>query len=461
MLYYLTWFLPLLAVGAVVATGRISLRYLAMLALWLTLLSPCLTRIMTWLAAVPVGEVITFTALGNALVTGTFGLMVLLSLGQGKLVSLISNSIDYIVIIYIIWGLLFVIYPNQSFLEGIWGFKNNIVPIMWYFLARLLVKGHMDLRRLLVGIGVFLIFNNLYAIFQKLYGLVLPFDLYYYTTTAARLIKLHGERVYISGFLTGIEGWYVISIIGILCFGLRRALRLPIGLSLSLWTSLIALFLIHPERTPFVMIVIGIVTFLFLVSLKRPVRAVTLLLAVIFTAGILYTAREKIAFQLTHLGGQYAYFAGLFTPETDVSFQIRRNMNWSQALRLLRDNPFGIGMGKLCSDYASRFGTEWIGPHNYFLQVALGYSLLGLILFVMLIAGLIKQDLSLALQSDDPALRALGATRVGITLAMLAASFVVLPFAGISGSCYWLVMGLRLWPSKPSRISLGEEAVTW
>ena len=444
MLYYVIMFLPLIPVVCMIATGRILLRRLAVLALCVTLLSPFLTRIIYWLTPTPATEFITFKAIGDILTIWLFTLILLSLLRQEKWSGLIIlDALDWLVIIYIIWGLLFVFHPNQSIVQGIWGFKENTLPIMWYFLARLLVRNSFHLRRLLWGLGIFLILNNLYAIFQKLYGLALPFDFYYFSTYLKSFIAKHGERVYISGFLTGVEGLYVVAIISILCFGLRKELPFFKGVRWLLWSSLIALFMLHPERTAVVMTAIGITVTLFVSSIKKPLYATALLVAIVLATTLLIMSRSVVASQLTSLGGQHAYFAWLFTPESDISLQMRLNENWKLAWELLRKYPMGIGMGNLTISYATRFGTEWIGPHNYFLQVALGYSLPGLMLFILVILGLVKRDLSLALWSRDPFLKASGATKVGITLAMLVASLVVLPFTGISGSCYWLVIGLR------------------
>ena len=114
---------------------------------------------------------------------------------------------------------------------------------------------------------------------------------------------------------------------------------------------------------------------------------------------------------------------------------------WSDALRLFNESPvFGSGLNTYA--YMHRIG-DYRDTHNYFVKVLVETGLIGLALFLFLLARLIWCGLSLYWRSSDPLARSLGLGLAAWMACALAANFFGdrWSFLQVNGQL-WILAGL-------------------
>ncbi len=132
---------------------------------------------------------------------------------------------------------------------------------------------------------------------------------------------------------------------------------------------------------------------------------------------------------------------GLSDPLADESLQIRWRM-WERTREQIRDEPLGSGLGTVGN--AATVGRRLIYTDNYYLKVAREQGILGVLLFVVGLAGTVVL-LGVRLARANPLERPLGVAALGTGAAMLTMAVLgeILELPG--KVLIWLVIGMGLW----------------
>ena len=131
--------------------------------------------------------------------------------------------------------------------------------------------------------------------------------------------------------------------------------------------------------------------------------------------------------------------------ELDHSSETRVTL-WSDAMRLFNNNPvFGTGMNTYA--YMNRVGT-YRDTHNYFLKMLVETGMLGLALFLLLLARFVWSGLTFFWRAQDPLTRSLGLGLGAWMACALAANFFGDRWSFLQVNGYlWVLAGLaaRAW----------------
>ncbi len=168
--------------------------------------------------------------------------------------------------------------------------------------------------------------------------------------------------------------------------------------------------------------------FLFLLLCSR--RTFSVLLALLVSGvGLVFYLPDNILRRFRSIGSL-----------TDSSTHYRVN-TWKGVLRMLREQPFGIGCGE--SAFRSVFpyyaisGTENVmHAHQIFLEVAVETGFVGLLLFVIVLGGFLRRGIRFCRTEEDGARRAEGVC----LLALLAGALTMGLFDSLwyHNGLYWL-----------------------
>ncbi len=186
---------------------------------------------------------------------------------------ILEYSTDKYVVFYLGWCLLETVNPNQSALVGIYGFKQELVPLLMFFLAREFFKKERDLKIFLRYMIVYATISCLYALYQNFY--MTSFDALWVSTIKGTFYAdpaaKSGLRAF--AFATGDMPFLfplVAILIIIVALGLRffdKKWRWGI---LLLYASIILMSVFQLPRTPVMMLAIGLtVTWLFIGYIKE------------------------------------------------------------------------------------------------------------------------------------------------------------------------------------------------
>ncbi len=138
-----------------------------------------------------------------------------------------------------------------------------------------------------------------------------------------------------------------------------------------------------------------------------------------------------------------ARVTSIFSPGEDYAFQQRQSVVWPRALQAIEDHLLGVGAGSAGPLSQARADAPLgsLVPDNGYLLVAVQLGILGLLLFVAMLALLAAELWRRARRGGLAAAAGLGAL-VALCIAMLTGNFISL----ISPSCAWAVLvglGLR------------------
>lgn len=135
-------------------------------------------------------------------------------------------------------------------------------------------------------------------------------------------------------------------------------------------------------------------------------------------------------------------FLSSFSYEQNIS----RIFIWKATIRMIQDHPLlGIGTGNYFTAYPQyrlpgAWETKVAFSHNLFLEVAVEFGLVGLILFCLFLSGIIYMGLSLAL-TGNPIYQGIFAAFAGV----LVHQQVDLPIWSIAiGGIFWMLVGLMI-----------------
>lgn len=131
-----------------------------------------------------------------------------------------------------------------------------------------------------------------------------------------------------------------------------------------------------------------------------------------------------------------------------------RRVFWVDALRIIRESPFGIGLNTY-SKVSYKYDTKWSGyPHNCFLQMTAEMGFLGLFAFIWILAVLFMNSIRNARLMDDKFLTTLLLGSLAGFFGFMVHSSIDTNFYSVQlGNYMWIIMGIAV---ATQRISFNE-----
>jgi hypothetical protein len=398
--------------------------------------------------------------------TTTVSLLLICSAGLALLPALtgkpspVPSGLAYPVAFFIVISLLQVFNPNKTLLAGVYGFKNNGLPVLMIFVGCSAVRSRDDTVRLLKFIAVFSVLALLYGLYQEVAGLPV-FESFFYSRTmppgSSMFFELGSTReVRIPSVFQGYTTYsYVIAAFGILIYALGRDfakggwnyLRLACLGLLGLY------FAFSMERIAIGMFVVGVFVFHFATSRnrKRTLRfAVVAAVAVVALYGLVYKTSDYLiergwtseSMKLLRLGEM----ASPLKATTVTAGRIRGG--WRDSAAVIRANPLlgtGAGSATFTRGQSQKEREAWFAPLNEFLHKQIELGILGSMAFVGMLYAAYR---TLVRKSADPeapdGTRRYAAAMVGVLAAYVACAMFNVPFLYESGIVFWFLAGVAL-----------------
>jgi len=354
-------------------------------------------------------------------------------------------STDKYIFIYLGWCLLETVNPNQSALVGVYGFKQELIPLLMFFLAREFFQKEKDLRVFLKYMIFYATISCLYALYQHFY--LTSFDALWVSTIKGTFYAdpaaKSGLRAF--AFATG-DMPFLFPLVAILIIIVTLGLRFfdkkwRWGI-LLLYVSIALMAVFQLPRTPVMMLVVGLTTTWLLVgyikgTMVRTIFIITLLvliIAQIFLYFLPYLQSSK--------DQRLIRFSELINPMKADTVRFRRERPWKEATNLISLHPLGIGVGSGKRTRPGIAAKSYYLPHNEFLMKWLELGLPGLILYSALLIKIAVLAITSIRKGMPTYSRRYAAGIFGVLLAYISCAMVNIPFLEESGIFFWFMAGV-------------------
>ncbi len=365
----------------------------------------------------------------------------------------LQYKLDLTIALFIGVYALAIVNPHNSPIAGLAGFERTIFPtVAVFFLAGEVIKTKKDILALIKVITITALVTTVYGLKHAISGLW-GFEITAFDDLFARegfdgwlTIGIKGiEFRTFSTFFGYMEFTFTLALWGIMLLGFKfrslskrwRALR---WLTAAAMILLLALSL---ERTPILMIIVGLLTSWYIRSDRRKRSRIALIsatIAVVIVSGITIFEQQLEATGIAKL----ERIAELGDPSKAASIQDRIDRMWKPTLRIIASNPLGVGAGYGSQTVASAqsAGSGFLTqPHNELLQKALEAGWLAAVLFAAIVVMLFRELKRLSETATDKTIRRLTALGCGIVAAFAFCGQINLPFSGPEGMFFWFVTG--------------------
>ena len=381
----------------------------------------------------------------------------------------LTTRLELVLTLFGTVAFLSILNPLSSPVIGLAGFERNIFPTMFlFFVGREVIRSEKDLR-------VYLHVSLVVAIIAVLYGLRHSFvglwsfektffnDLNQAEGLAGWLtIGLKGvEFRPFSTFFSYTEFTFTLALWAILFLSLdMRQINLKETWYKPVFVALCFLALaVSLERTPIVMIAIGLIGAWFVRSGNRTRKRIIVIgLSVFLLMSVGLSAFQK---ELEDSGiSKLERISELADPTSASSIQDRVERKWTPAMKHIAANPLGNGIGSgsgtIVSGATIQGDASFVEPHNEFLQKTLETGWPGGILYVSLMILLLLEFKRRAERRPETVEGKLSAAGFGILVAFLLCGMINLPFSGASGNFFWFTAGGILSMSSNNRNELNK-----
>lgn len=358
-----------------------------------------------------------------------------------------KNKADIFVGVYLALASIMIFHPNNSILSGIWGFKDNALPIFWYILAREMLESREDIKNLGKYLAIYSIIASLYSFYQVYFGLP-AWDEYWFKYQGLSFFGnwFQGKQLRAFGFTSGFQENYIV-IAGILIFLLLLIRNNTKYLIFSI-ASYTLLNIFSVSRAAIAMMVIGL--YFVLTSRHLQSRRVLLYATILPVLYLLLLTAQPFLIQTGRIDLiRFAEMTNPFEADT-VAGKGQRLYLWHIYFQNLIKEPIGVGMGNLSQSFYIRMSaTSWLAPHNNFLQIGIGYSWLGLICFIITLAYMFISSFRKVMdQSEINFNKDIAAIKIGILASWIAGAMFNNVFTGHMAKIFWLFMGIKIFEAE-------------
>ena len=347
-----------------------------------------------------------------------------------------------------------IFFPTNSIFVGLSGFERNILPNMLIlFLSFSVFKTEKDVRFLLKTFLLVGLISVVYGIGQYIVG-IYPWEIKWFhevgfaNSTAGWLsIGLRGIEFRIfSIFYYRTDFFFTNVLIFTFLYAYGKSFNGIFKFGKYLYYFLwFVLMIITFERTPFIMTFVAVAIIYFMNASKARKKILLISAAVITFVG--YSTLLVFEPYLKSSGVESLIrLAEMTNPLEAGSIHDRADNYWGPSLEIISSNPIGVGIGHGSGTKASNklnlADTGNIHTHNEILQKTLEMGLVGGILFILLIASVVRDALKLSKTEGES--RKFGIGMTAGTLVFMMSSLITLTFSGGRGLTFWMLAGISL-----------------
>jgi len=398
--------------------------------------------------------------------TTTVSLLLICSAGLALLPALtgkpysIPRALVCLIGLFIVISLLQVFNPGKTLLAGVYGFKNNGLPVLMIFVGYSAVRSNDDIVRLMRFIALFSAIALLYGLYQEMVGLP-AFESFWYSRTlpetSSMFFELDATReIRIPSVFQGYSTYsYVITAFGIVIYALGKDVFQGKWkyLRLACLILLGSYFALSMERIAIGMFVAGVLVFHFVTSRnRRRMLRFVLVGGVVFFS--LYALVYKTSDRLREMGWasgstrliRLAEMADPLRASTVTSGRIRGG--WQASVAVIKARPLigtGTGSATLTRGLSQEEREAWFPPLNEFLHKQIELGALGSAAFIAMLYAAYRALLERNAQPAAPdGTRQYAAAMVGVLAAYVACGMFNVPFLYESGIAFWFLTGMAL-----------------
>lgn len=373
----------------------------------------------------------------------------------------VPRGLIYPIGFFIVIGLFQVFNPNKTLLTGVYGFKNNGLPVLMIFVGCSALRSRDDMVRLLKFLALFSMFALLYGLYQEIAGLP-AFESFFYSRTLPEITSMFfrlgaTREIRVPSVFQGYTTYsYVITAFGILIYALGRDftrgawkhVRVVCLVLLGLY------FAFSMERIAIGMFVVGVFVFHFVTSRNRK-RMLRFALVAAVAAGALCALIYRTSGYLVERGWasesmkliRLGEMASPLKATTVTAGRIRGG--WRSSAAVIRAHPVlgtGAGSATFTRGQSKQEREAWFAPLNEFLHKQIELGIFGSMAFIGMLYAAYR---TLLRRSADPAAWPDGARRyaaamVGVLAAYVACAMFNVPFLYESGIVFWFLAGVAL-----------------
>ena len=360
---------------------------------------------------------------------------------------ILEFSTDKYIFIYLGWCLLETLNPNQSALVGVYGFKQELIPLLMFFLAREFFQRERDLRVFLKYMIFYATISCLYALYQHFY--LTSFDALWVSTIKGTFYAdpaaKSGIRAF--AFATG-DMPFLFPLVAILIIiaalgGRFFDKKWRWGI-LLLYVSIALMAVFQLPRTPVMMIMVGLTTTWLLIgyikgNLVRTIFIMTLAVLIIAQIFLYFIPYLQSSQDL-----RLVRFSELANPMNADTVRFRQDRPWKEAISLISLHPLGIGVGSGRRTRPGIAAKSYYLPHNEFLMKWLELGLPGLIFYSALLIKIAAVAITAIWKGKQTYSRRYAAGILGVLFAYIVCAMVNIPFLDESGIFFWFMAGVLL-----------------
>ena len=383
----------------------------------------------------------------------------------GRSARLASAYLPAVIALYAFLNFLQIFNPNKSVIAGVYGAKNNVLPILMLFAGSLVVRTPGDTVRFVKFVAWFSVVALAYGLYQEIIGLP-AFEKFYYSRTSppggSMFLLFVGDLAVGDPYLATSIGVrvpsvfygytfysYIIAAFGIIVYAVGgkfternwRLLRLAVLLLLAMY------FVVSTERIAIIMFGVGILGVHFTMS-----RGKKHFLRFVFLGSVSLLIVYAGFLALVHRGvfagsPRLIRIAELADPLNAVTMTSGRIQGpWVEAVSRIQAHPFiGTGAGSGMYTRGAQQQDKPLGTHNELLHKQMELGVFGLFLFLVLLFLLYKALMREGTAEEEPPCRrALAAGMVGVLAAYVLCGLVNVPLLYEPGIVFWFLAGAAL-----------------
>jgi hypothetical protein len=447
------WFFAMALTGLIVALSA-NLRTGALFGLIYYCIKPAYSRLAYHLDATfgahPAVDVLRFSA--GVFLAVICLLIIIKHIHERR--NLISSKLDMVMMLFIGLNFLSIFNPHNSVFNGLAGFERNIFPTVFlFFVGREVIRTREDLIVMCKAFGAVALVTVMFGLKHATSG-IFGFETSFFNDYFAR---------------TGFDGWLTIGVNGIEFRNFSTFFSyMEFTFTLALWSIMLlgvrasfisrrwnrfkwlfgiltfALLALTIERTPIMMVIVGLLGTWYILSERKRRRQIVLYAGALLASIIIITSFFQHQLELTGVA-KLQRLAEMADPSQASSIEDRMDRMWKPTLAIIAANPMGVGVGYGSETIArGSAGGFHVQPHNEFLQKALETGLLGAGLFALALWIIFFKLKRLSQSANDKFIKSATAVGCGILLAFVLCAQINLPFSGAQGCFFWFVSGALL-----------------
>jgi len=387
-------------------------------------------------------------------------------------VKLTSLNMAGIIAVYALLNFLEIFNPGKSLIAGVYGAKNNVLPVLMLFAGSLVIRSPDDTVRFVKFIAWFSVVALAYGLYQEVVGMP-AFEQFWHSRTVSATSSVYlifvGDVEFrdphlatsITMRVPSVFSGYtfyscIIVAFGIIIYavggefgkGTWKPLRLTVLLLLGLY------FLVSMERMAIVMFGVGVLAVHF-----RRSRQNKHLLRFVFLCGVSLLIIYGAMLALVHIGVdagnprlvRIGELTDPFNAGTVTSGRIHGP--WAEAANRIKAHPFtGTGTGSGMYTRGAQEQDKPLGTHNEFLHKQLELGVFGLLSFLLMLFFLCRELMREGTAEEEPpSRRAYAAGMVGVLAAYVLCGLVNVPFTYEPGIVFWFLAGAALGRTQDQR----------